>query len=76
MLARTYEQMRDYKGAQINYKEALAGIADLSAPGSANRGLMLRSYSDFLWKKGDLIGSFSARVKAWSALANLNNSST
>jgi tetratricopeptide (TPR) repeat protein len=70
-MAQTYHQMGNDAAAEIEFKGALEHARKVFGSNSAYYGLMLREYSDFLWDRGNYIGSAISRVSCWTILANV-----
>ncbi|HEY9718256.1 MAG TPA: serine/threonine-protein kinase [Trichormus sp.] len=70
-LAQTYHQLGNEAAAEIEFNSALEHARKVFGSNSAYYGLMLREYSDFLWDRGNYIGSAINRVSSWTILADV-----
>lgn len=70
-LAQTYHKLGNDASAEIEFNSALEHARKVFGTNSVYYGLMLREYSDFLWDRGNYIGSAINRVSCWTILGDV-----
>jgi len=69
-LAQTHHQLGNDAAATIEFNNAIEHAKKVFGVKSAYCGLMLREYADFLWDKGNYIGSAINRITSCTILAD------